>query len=185
MKNAAKKRVSSVGVMVVLGGLVMLPLAYAQQNPAVGKKRGPGGEGKGESRMPTLAFRTEVPVHPVDVILGRPTNDAVTASVLSYEGFEGYVTFGPTSEKMTHETPRQKFLKDIPAEITLAGLRADTRYVFDHQSEEIPLGGSRESVKGLRVFAINYKCMELHVGAGQRELFGGGHGDVHLVTEAV
>ena len=130
MNKLAKKIGRSFGGMVVFGGLVMLSLAHAQSNPSGEKKRGPTGEGKGESRMPTLAFRTEVPAHPVDVILGRPTNDAVTASILSYEGFEGYVTFGPTSEKMTHETPRQKFLKDIPVEITLAGLQADTRYVY-------------------------------------------------------
>ena len=107
MNKLAKKLGRSVGGMVVFGVVVMLSLAHAQSNPSGEKKRGPSGEGKGESRMPTLAFRTEVPAHPVDVILGRPTNDAVTASVLSYDGFEGYVTFGPTSEKMTHETPRQ------------------------------------------------------------------------------
>jgi hypothetical protein len=130
MKNAAKKRVRSLGVWVVLGGVGLLSAAHAQQNPAGGKKRGPGGEGQGESRMPTLAFRTEVPAHPLDIILGRPTQDAITVSVLSYEGFEGYITYGRSVESLSQETPRQAFPKATPIEITLAGLQANTRYAY-------------------------------------------------------
>ena len=129
-KKLAKKLRRSFGAILIFGGVVMMPLAFAQQNPAGEKKRSSGGEGKGGGRMPTLAFRTDVPAHLVDVILGRPTNDSVTASVLSYEGFEGYVTFGSNVESLTHETPHQEFLENIPAEIALTGLQANTRYVY-------------------------------------------------------
>jgi len=149
MKNLAKKLGSSVKVMVFLSGFVLLPLAHAQQNPSGGKKRGPGGEGKGESRMPTLAFRTDVPAHRVDVILGRPTNDAVTMSVLSYEGFEGYITYGLNAESMTCETPRQKFLKDIPVEITLVELQANTRYVYQLHTRSVVSEKFQVSSEGL------------------------------------
>jgi len=129
-KKLAKKLRRSFGAILIFGGVVMMPLAFAQQNPAGEKKRSSGGDGKGGGRMPTLAFRTDVPAHLVDVILGRPTNDSVTASVLSYEGFEGYVTFGSNVESLTHETPHQEFLENIPAEIALTGLQANTRYVY-------------------------------------------------------
>ncbi|HAM71875.1 MAG TPA: hypothetical protein DCM86_09555, partial [Verrucomicrobiales bacterium] len=44
---------------------------------------------RGGIRMPTPAFRTEVPSHPVDLILGRPSPHGVTVSVLSYADSEG------------------------------------------------------------------------------------------------
>ncbi len=41
-------------------------------------------------------FRTEVPDHPLDVILGRPTASSVTLSIVSYDDAEGFVTYGTT-----------------------------------------------------------------------------------------
>ncbi|HEY6168045.1 MAG TPA: hypothetical protein VI454_08405, partial [Verrucomicrobiae bacterium] len=58
--------------------------SLAQNTPAVGGGgQRKGGQGKGEIKMPTPAFRTEVPAHPVDLILGRPTKNTITLSVLA------------------------------------------------------------------------------------------------------
>jgi hypothetical protein len=39
-------------------------------------------------------FRTDVPARPLDVVLGRPTNDSVAASVLAYSDCEGMIQCG-------------------------------------------------------------------------------------------
>jgi len=87
--------------------------------------------GGGEGRMPTLAFRTDVPAHPVDLILGRPTTEAVTLSVLSYTEREGYVAYGFDEKSLPTETSHPGLAwKDQPVEIGLAGLQANTPVSF-------------------------------------------------------
>lgn len=108
-------------------------LAAAQPDPAGGKRRGDG-EGRGGAKMPAPAFRTDVPAQALDVILGRPTAETVTASILSYEGFEGFLVYGPESggagAGAGAETPRQVFAKGIPVAVVMGGLRPDTRYRY-------------------------------------------------------
>jgi hypothetical protein len=96
--------------------------------------QGKNGPGRGEVKMPTPAFRTEVPAHPVDLILGRPTKDAITLSVLAYADTEGYVAYGTQPGKLTSETPRQKFAKDEPVELLIGSLLSNTRYYYQFRS---------------------------------------------------
>ena len=63
------------------------------------KPRGPGGVKDGQKKGPkdrdvpiedlASLFRTDVPAHPLDVVLGRPTKNSITASVLAYADREG------------------------------------------------------------------------------------------------
>ena len=94
----------------VIALVLMTMQAFAADGAAAPRQgeRRPGPEvegkrsgGKGEGRLPTLAFRTEVPAHAVDLILGRPTADSVTLSILSYEGVEGLVAFGSEVSALT------------------------------------------------------------------------------------
>lgn len=105
-------------------------LALAQSRPPGGGKRGPGDEGRGEARMPTLAFRTEVPEHPVDIILGRPTDSSVVASILCYQESEGQLAYRPESGGEEVLTPRRPFKAGEPAVVTLTSLRPNTRYTY-------------------------------------------------------
>ena len=111
---------------------------------AEGKRSG----GKGEGRLPTLAFRTEVPAHAVDLILGRPTADSVTLSILSYEGVEGLVAFGSEVSALTTRTPLRRFNKDSPVEVELTGLRPNTRYSYQFQSRAEGRGDLKVSAEG-------------------------------------
>ena len=52
-------------------------------------------QGQGQFRMQTPAFQTEVPKVAADVILGRPTRNSVTMSLLSYADRAGTVEYGP------------------------------------------------------------------------------------------
>jgi hypothetical protein len=110
----------------VVAGLMTMAMAVQLAAAEPSARNG----GKGEGRMPTLAFRTEVPAHPVDVILTRPTDSAVTLSVLSYESGEGYVAFGEEAGNFETATPHRKFAQGVPAEVVLGELRANTRYHY-------------------------------------------------------
>ncbi len=143
------KSLPTLASVLALGIAVGASVLLAQQNPAApgkdeqrprgpgggggGKGKGGGGQGKGV-KMPTPAFRTEVPAHPVDLILGRPTKNAITLSVLAYADTEGYVAYGTQPGKLTSETPKQRFTKGEPVELLLSGLQPNTRYYYQLRS---------------------------------------------------
>ena len=75
-------------------------------------------------------FKTEVPAHPLDVILGRPTSDSVTASILSYADREGYIDYGPQAGSLSAKTPPLQLKAGDPVQIKLGGLKPDTEYFY-------------------------------------------------------
>ena len=86
---------------------------------------------KGGSRQPVQESKcNDVPAHPFDVILGRPTADSVTVSVLSYADAEGFIAYGTEPGKLAAKTPAGSFKKGEPKEIVLAALRPDTKYFY-------------------------------------------------------
>jgi hypothetical protein len=119
----------SAGLLFLLAAGVAL--APAQVTPDARQRRGGkagGGQGRGEARMPTPAFRTEVPAQPVDLIPGRPTGREITLSVLAYEDLEGFVTYEARPGGRPQETPRRRFAAGEPVELLLSALEPDTRY---------------------------------------------------------
>ena len=118
------------------GWIVLLisgALGFAADEPARkgGKKDGGGSDGRRvEGRMPTPAMRTEVPAHPFDLILCRPTDRAITLSVLSYEDREGYVAYGVRPGAATNQTAPRRFAKGEPAELVLGPLDPGTHYYY-------------------------------------------------------
>jgi hypothetical protein len=111
------------------------------------RKGGKGGQGKGEVKMPTPAFRTEVPAHEYDMILGRPTKESITLSVLTYGEREGYVAYGTKPGEYAKETPKQKFLKGQPVELLINGLAANTRYYYRFCSRVVGKGDFERSAE--------------------------------------
>ncbi|MFN7929245.1 MAG: metallophosphoesterase, partial [Blastocatellia bacterium] len=73
---------------------------------------------------------TDVPDHPWDLILARPTNNAVTASLLAYKDSEAYLEYGTSSGTYTAQTAVSSFPKGQPANIALSGLPANTRHYY-------------------------------------------------------
>jgi hypothetical protein len=85
----------------------------------------------GGSRQPVQTSTcSEVPAHPFDVILGRPTTTSVAVSVLCYDATEGYISYGTRPGKPALKTPPRPFKKGEPAEIVLSGLQTNTRYFY-------------------------------------------------------
>lgn len=107
---------------------VLLLLGVALASPAADEK--PARKG-GDSKQPIQTSKcNEVPAHPFDLILGRPTGTSVTVSVLSYEDAEGCVAYGTAAGKLALKTPVRPFKKGEPAEIVLSGLQPDTRTFY-------------------------------------------------------
>ena len=83
-------------------------------------------------------FRTEVPAHAFDLILGRPTHSTITLSVLAYEDIEGYVAYGTEQGRLGKTTPPQKFQSGQPVEIVIDSLQPNTALLL-----RIPLAPRR------------------------------------------
>jgi hypothetical protein len=105
--------------------------AFAGDEPRRGGKTGGGREGsRVEVRMPTPAFRTEVPAHLFDLILCRPTDRGITLSVLAYADLEGYVAYGASPGPLVHRTGTRRFAKGEPAAVALGPLQPGARYCY-------------------------------------------------------
>jgi hypothetical protein len=70
------------------------------------------------------------PAAPLSQILGRPTDHAITLSVLSQEGAEAYVEWGARPGDYVQKTAAISLQPDVPFEIEIGGLQPNTRY-FD------------------------------------------------------
>ena len=88
----------------------------------------------GGSRQPLQTSKwNDVPAHPFDLVLGRPTASSVTVSVLCFEDGEGSIAYGRTAGKLSGHTPKRRFTKGEVVEILLSGLEPDSRYFYQFQ----------------------------------------------------
>jgi predicted phosphodiesterase len=103
-----------------------------------------GGRGKGHKEQPTQnSTCLDVPEHPLDIILGRPTRDSVTLSVLAYQDTEGCIAYGTERGNLPLQTPRQQLKKGEPAEILIGSLQPGTRYFYEFRARGMdPVGGA-------------------------------------------
>ena len=75
-------------------------------------------------------FKTEVPAHALDVVLGRPTKNSVTASVLAYADVECVIEYRSSSADLSTKTQAILLKNGVPAEVMITGLQPDTRYAY-------------------------------------------------------
>jgi len=106
------------------------------------KPRGPGGKGGGKRAPdgaiddPRFLFKTDVPAHPLDVVLGRPTKNSATVSVLAYSDREGAIAYGAHAGAPSAKTNVFALKAGEPAEIDLTGLAADARCFYTLSTRE-------------------------------------------------
>lgn len=114
---------------------------------AIGRGQGNGIErprGQGQFRMQTPAFQTKVPAVAADIILGRPTRDSVTLSLLSYADRSGVLEWAPWGGEAGGDVARMDVVAKAgtPVELTLVGLQPSSRYRYRVRLEP---GGSGAS----------------------------------------
>lgn len=86
---------------------------------------------KGGSRQPVQRSACiDVPPHPFDVLLGRPTSNSVTVSVRCDRNTEGWIEYGTNGAALSMKTPVQQIEAGRPVEMELGDLRADTPYAY-------------------------------------------------------
>jgi hypothetical protein len=113
----------------------------ANQKPPRGTKAPTGGQGSDASQ--NLSF--DIPAHSLDVILGRPTNNSITISLLSATSQTISIAYGIKSGNYTSQTDPIALQANTPHEITLTHLTPDTLYYY----EIVPVlaGGSINGVE--------------------------------------
>ncbi|MBX7259372.1 MAG: metallophosphoesterase [Candidatus Hydrogenedentes bacterium] len=124
-----------------VGLMLFAPWAAAAQDSVVAPdtrrrgnrppgNRGPGGPQHNPDQKKASTFYTDVPAHDFDIILGRPTADAITASVLSYAEIEGFFSYGSDPSKLDQESAPQRFRAGEPVEVVLTKLRPNQAYSY-------------------------------------------------------
>jgi hypothetical protein len=86
---------------------------------------GPPGAARGG---PPWVFRTEVPAHDLDVVLGRPTRDSVVVSLRSLADAEGCVEWRRADATERRRTPVVALPAKTPVEVRLQGLPPDAAF---------------------------------------------------------
>jgi hypothetical protein len=90
---------------------------------------------KGGSRQPVQTSNcNDVPAHPFDVILCRPTSNTITVSVLCYADTEGCIAYETQRGRLAAQTPSRAFKQGQPAEILLSALQPNTQYFYQFRS---------------------------------------------------
>ncbi len=79
--------------------------AWPLRRPRTERARGNAGANKPKQDSACL----DVPAHPFDVVLGRPTRDSVTVSVLCYQDTEGSIAYGTQRGNYPQQTPTRQF----------------------------------------------------------------------------
>ena len=86
---------------------------------------------KGGSRQPVQTSKcNDVPAHPFDLILSRPTSNSVTVSALCYDDAAGFIAYGTQPGKLFAKTSTRSFKKNEPVEIILPDLQPNAQYFY-------------------------------------------------------
>jgi len=85
----------------------------------------PQAQGRGGGRRGGAAAEM-----PLSTILGRPTDQSITLSVLAPAALEAFVEYGTVAGSYTGKTTVVSGAARVPFEIALTGLKPDTRYVY-------------------------------------------------------
>lgn len=72
----------------------------------------------------------KVPDHLFNIILGRPTNESMIASVVSYENMQAYIEYGDSKTEYKLKTNTEDLQAEQPFEFEMNRLQKDTRYYY-------------------------------------------------------
>jgi hypothetical protein len=102
----------------------------SQPIPAPKSTRTPHSPAGNEGNEATQNMVFDVPAHPIDVILGRPTGNSITVSVLAYQDVEIYVEYGHSPDDFSNQTPPRTLGTNQSVDILVNGLQANTGYTY-------------------------------------------------------
>ena len=89
-----------------------------------------GGGGRGGQGGPPPVYRTDVPAHAYDIVMGLVDANSCVINVLCYADSKGTLELSRKGGKVERKLPEQAFAKDAPVAITLDKLKASTEYSY-------------------------------------------------------
>ncbi len=105
----------------LLLGLVFFTFVVGQRNEKPKSSRKDNREAE--------VFNTVVPTHSYDIILGRPTANSITLSILCYKPSSGQVEYWNSTDKKL-KTKQLLFEPAKPTEVLLTDLQSDKQYFY-------------------------------------------------------
>lgn len=89
--------------------------------------------GQGSDASQSLDF--DIPAHPYDVILGRPTSNSITFSFLAYNAQTLSIFYGTESGTYTFQTDAINLKANTPQTLQLSNLQPDSQYFYAIKGE--------------------------------------------------
>ncbi len=123
---------------------VQLPAATKKPQHGAKTPSG-GGQGQGQSNNASQNLTFNIPAHPFDVILGRPTANSIALSLLAYEPQTFSIAYGTTSGSYTAKTGSVKLNANVPQTVELSNLQPDTPYYYAIEGVENTFHTARAS----------------------------------------
>jgi predicted phosphodiesterase len=108
--------------------LIILSLNTVLCGQQKGNRKGENAGNRNENQQEGTFF-TSVPSHDYDIILGRPTNNSITFSVLLYQQAESYIAIRE-QHSLYIDTIRFVASMGKPTEILYDRLKPDSRYLY-------------------------------------------------------
>lgn len=102
-----------------------------RRNPEKGKAAGKGQEKARTKTGPEHRFEIAPPVRDFDIVLGRPTQTAMTVSVMTQKPLEIFLRYGTAGDSQLRETDRKSLQPNEPAEWLIEGLAPDQEYRYE------------------------------------------------------
>ncbi|GIZ10411.1 metallophosphoesterase [Flavobacterium sp. UMI-01] len=103
--------------------LLLVPIFSIAQNNENNKNKGSRDKEKG-------FFYNQTPVHLYDIILARPTDNAISVSLMANENLTGCISYGVIANQLEFKTKEVSFEKGQPMVIELNKLKANTKYYY-------------------------------------------------------
>ena len=102
-----------------------------QKKGGENQKKGGGNQAKDASkRGPAHVFAGDAPKHDYDLILTRPTDTAITFSLLGYQPGKAFLEYAEDGQSQMVRTPTVELKPDTPVEIVAGSLKPNTKYNY-------------------------------------------------------
>ena len=75
-------------------------------------------------------FKTDIPNHLFDIILGRPTFNQITLSILANQEMEGFINYGLNEKELRFKSKTLQFHKGAVSFIELMNLKPNSKYHY-------------------------------------------------------
>lgn len=131
------KKKSAFTLFVVLA--IVLQQAVAAQDDRQ-RKGGPSGSGSGLGNYEKPPAANDIPDHPFDIVLGRPTDSSVEVRVLQNASGNGYISYRMKGEEEWKKCDRVAVEKGKPIGIVIEGLKKNSRYEYQWSFQRDPNG---------------------------------------------